>query len=189
MPILGVIASSTRQGQVVSDTGAMFPIFSTTLTSATSSITFSNIPQTYTHLQLFYTTRANQNDNMVCRFNSDSGNNYDTHFTYSNSSPTTGAGAEIGVSRFYVDVNSISSDAFTIGTMDILDYRNTNKYKVARTLATLSINQNSTPSAYNWIASGLWRNTNAITSINVFANASAIYQIGSTFELYGIKGA
>jgi hypothetical protein len=40
-----------------------------------------------------------------------------------------------------------------------------------------------------WMASGLWRNTNAITSINVLANSSAIYQIGSTFELYGIKGA
>ena len=189
MTILGVIASSTRQGQVSADDGAMFPIFATTLTTATNTLTFSNIPQTYTHLQLIYTSRVDQNGNMACRFNSDTGNNYDTHYMYSNSSPTTGAGAEIGVSRFYVDVSTISSNAFTIGTMDILDYRNTNKYKVARTLATLSINQNTSPAAYTWTASGLWRNSNAITSITLFATGSENYQVGSNFALYGIKGA
>ena len=71
MPILGIVASSTRQG-LVTDTGAMFPLGAVTVGSAgASSITFSSIPSTYTHLQVraFYTNSGGTLDDAKWKFN------------------------------------------------------------------------------------------------------------------------
>jgi hypothetical protein len=69
--------------------------------------------------------------------------------------------------------------------MDILDYANTNKYKTVRTLSGYDLN-NATYGALRSY-SGLWMNTNAITSIKFYADGVNLAQY-SQFALYGIKG-
>jgi hypothetical protein len=191
MPILGTIASSTRQGQAT-DLGAMFPLQVITVGAPTSSITFTNIPSTYTHLQLRYiarTARANQEDNIYLRFNSDTGNNYAGHSLYGDGA-TAGSFSE-GTSISYntrtvVAAASSAANTFGVGVTEILDYASTSKNKTVRSLNGYDNNG----SGQVRITSGLWiNNTTAITSITIAsANSAAISQY-SQFALYGVKSA
>jgi len=67
-----------------------YELISTTLLGGNqSSVTFSSIVSTYTHLQIRLSTktdRAFSFDNVSMRFNSDTGANYSTHLLYNNAS-------------------------------------------------------------------------------------------------------
>jgi hypothetical protein len=76
------------------------------------------------------------------------------------------------------------ADAFGAGVVDILDYKDTNKYKTVRNLTGVDMNGMGELG----LISGLWRNTNAITSILFYPPANNIAQY-SHFALYGIKSA
>jgi hypothetical protein len=179
MPILGVIASSTRQGQAT-DTGAMFPIFATTVSSAgASSITFSNIPSTYTNLQLRYSLLpSNANTYGIIRFNSDNtASNYRyQYFGGSGTNPALTNSAAQAYSGTYA-----STTAPAIGIIDFHDYKNTNKFKNTRELCGCDANG----SGDILMIANTWKNTNAITSISISIN-SGNYAANSIFALYGI---
>lgn len=150
-----------------------------------SSITFSSIPGTFTHLQIRgIARRSSGNTNTIVRFNSDTGNNYATHYLLGNGSSAS-TGGESSVSRFYLDVLTASATSYAASVMDILDYANTNKYKTARTLAGIDLNGSGSV----WLASGLWQNTAAITTVTLSLESSANFEQYSSFALYGIKGA
>lgn len=170
----GVAASTTAYESIATTTvGA----------SAVSSITFSSIPATYTHLQIRANifSNANQSDVRV-QFNGDTGTNYSQHGLYGSGTAATAGGTANSVFA----LGGLSGDTTRCGVtiIDILDYANTNKYKTNRTLA--GVDQNG--SGYVVLESGNWRNTAAITSITIFTNA-ANYTQYSSFALYGIKGA
>ena len=78
---------------------------------------------------------------------------------------------------------SNTSGIFSGGVIDILDYANTNKYKTSRGLSGYDANG----SGLLYLASGLWMNTAAITSIEI-TDALGNFATNSTFALYGIKG-
>jgi hypothetical protein len=63
----------------------------------------------------------------------------------------------------------------------ILNYSNSNTYKTSLTRGTA-------PAAETSAVVGLWKNTNAITSVTILLDANNI-AAGSTFTLYGIKAA
>lgn len=190
MPVLlGAIISSNQQARA--DTGAMFPIFATTVTSTAAVITFSNIPSTYKHLQIRGISRGTSGsyDQIYMRFNSDTGNNYSAHAMYGDGS-STGAFGSANVNQFSIAANTGSTQpASTFGTMiiDILDYSSTTKYKTTRAISGANGN---TTQGYAWFASGSWRNTNAITSISfqrLLSGANNPFDQFSHFALYGIK--
>ena len=195
MPILGVIASSTRQGQAT-DTGSMFAISSITLSADTTSITFSSIPQTYTHLQLICMTRISRVNNdpssNQLSFNGDSGANYAYHGIFAGANSVAPDSGGVGsTSLMYIGTNA--SNGTAAGTyapmiIDILDYSKTNKYKVARSITGFSQNTSGSGNRSMAVRSGLWTNTNAITSMTFNPNVNQ-FMAGSTFTLYGIKGA
>ena len=93
-PILAGLAGISVRGfghfGPVRDTGAMFPLQVITVgATATASITFSNIPATYSHLQIRAIARTNvasTADYPQIRFNSDSGSNYAHHLLYGDGS-------------------------------------------------------------------------------------------------------
>ena len=186
-PILGIWASS-RYTQA--DTGAMFPLQVITVGAAgASSVTFTNIPSTYTHLQIRAIQRlsiATTDDNSYIQFNSDTGSNYAYHFIYGNgSSVAAGNGTSTSnILAFRSSGASSTSGVFGVGVMDILDYANTNKFKTTKALT--GSDQNGSGTLFYW--SGLWRSTNAITSINI-APASGNFAQYSQFALYGIRSA
>jgi len=157
--------------------------------STSSVITFSSIPSTYAHLQLRMFARATASNTMFVRFNNDSGStNYDNHRMNGNGT-SVGADARINYSALFVSSRGygIPSTA-SIGSaiiMDILDYTNTNKYKVTRTLSGQELNNSNSDIEFT---SGSWKNTNAIDRIDVSIDTSTLAQY-THIALYGIKSA
>jgi hypothetical protein len=178
--------SSLRTGAIgisaALDNNYMEPIASTLVgAGGTNSITFSDIPQTYKHLQVRATVLGTGSISwQPMTFNGDTGNNYTNHGITANGSTVSAFGeANHG---FISHQAAISTNPFVM-VMDILDYANTNKYKTVRTLGGYDANG----SGILTFRSGLWMNTNAITTIKIQPNANNYSQY-SRFSLYGIRG-
>jgi len=153
-----------------------------------SSVTFSSIPQNYTHLQIRMIARntvANSDDNVYMYFNSDTGANYSYHYVYGFGTGvgTGGTGGASFMIPFRVTGANSTASAFGVGVCDILDYNNTNKFKTTRSLT--GHNQNNTSDTI-FMFSNNWRSTSAITSITINPPNSNFVQ-HSSFALYGIK--
>ena len=189
-PILGIYASQIS-GHLFAPSGAYDSIATTTVGSGgTSSVTFSSIPSTYTHLQIRWLAQSSNSataaDNLAFRFNSDTGANYTRHYIDGNGAVAT-AGANTGVTQAYAlcaQTSPTYPSAFGGGVLDILDYTNTNKNTTTRALSGADFNGTG---GLIMFTSGLWLNTAAITSINIRALAGNLTQY-SQFALYGIKG-
>jgi len=189
-PLLGIYASQIT-GKLFAPTGAYDSIATTNVGSGgTSSITFSSIPSTYTHLQIRGIARTNRSaaaqDAIRYRFNSDSGSNYTLHYLLGNGSAAS-AGASTSNTSGYMDGFTMSdslANSFGAFNLDILDYANTNKYKTCR---ALSAREDNTSGAV-WLESTLWINTSAISSIVLTPLSGTLINQYSSFALYGIKG-
>ena len=171
--------------------GAYDSIATTTLSTATASITFSSIPSTYTHLQIrgiFRSDYAGLTDNLLMRFNSDTGANYVEHIMRGDGGGTVGVYADPNSSTIFTTLDGAGATAnanvFAASVMDILDYTNTNKYKVMRHLSGRDNNGNGGAS----FSSGMWRNTAALTTILLYPRYGTNFAAYSSFALYGIKG-
>jgi hypothetical protein len=185
MPILGTVASQFSG----KPSNSFESIATFTLGSAQSSVTFSSIPSTYTHLQLrILSQRTDANgDGLLLQFNTDTGNNYNNHYFNGNGSAVGTGFLNTGVwaTGCYAGFSSGTSASAFAGTVcDILDYTNTSKYTTTRALSGWSNNSDSEGVG---MSSGLWRNTNAITSIKIIDPATNLNTY-SSYALYGIKG-
>jgi hypothetical protein len=181
-PILGIYASQIS-GHLFAPSGAYDSIATTTVgAGGTTSISFTSIPQTYTHLQLRYFggNNANPGGSGFVSFNGDTtSTNYYDHVLYG--SGTSAASAADANGR-YLPYNLGDVNKWGVNITDILDYTNTNKYTVARSLGGYDANG----SGYVLFASNLWKNTAAVTSITIETSQSFVQY--SSFALYGIKG-
>ena len=149
-----------------------------------SSITFSSISSDFTHLQIRGWASSASTPRIYIRYNSDSGSNYTYHFLEGNgSSAVASAGANQAENWLFIN-GFIAANNPAPFVIDILDYKDTNKFK---TMRALHGNDNNS-AGYISLASGLWRSTSAISSIELRTNTSTFSQY-STFALYGIKGA
>jgi hypothetical protein len=193
-----VLSLNTKQkygsllaGNAFYDPGDFVSIATGTVAAgATASvITFSSIPTTYTHLQLRMFARATSLDTMYVRFNNDSGStNYDNHRMNANGS-TLAADSRTNLSALYISSRGygISATA-SIGSaivMDILDYGNTSKYKVTRTISGQEKNTTDGTSDIE-ITSGSWKSTSAVNRIDVSLATSTLAQY-THVALYGVK--
>jgi hypothetical protein len=164
------------------------PIQTQVLGSATATVTFSSIPQTYTDLVLvnLYATTV-INEDAIMRFNSDSANNYSFTTLRGNGSAASSSRSS-NISFIYLDVDSSGTTLSTGITTrtHIMNYSNTTTYKT--TLGRSGTLGGSFGGGTTCIA-GNWRNTAAITSISVTASGSTTFVTGSSFTLYGIKAA
>ena len=185
-PILGIMASAIS-GNLWAPGKDFDSIATTTVgASAVADITFSSIPATYKHLQLRGIVRSNRalaTDQFRMTFNSDSGTNYASHILNGNGSTTNAYSA---VSDNYIYNNAVpgaTATASVFGTVviDILDYKDTNKYKTVRGLSGLEANGSGNVE----LGSGLWMNTTAINTLKVYAIGSLVQY--TQFALYGVK--
>ena len=154
------------------------------LTTNETSITFSSLgtyAADYKHLQIRMSARGSTTANLVTVINADTAANYSWHIIEANGSTVSGAG--LG-SRTYMfnAVTTAQTDGFNAGVVDLLDAYNTNKYLTIRTLSGVTGSSN-----YVHFASGSWRNTASLTSIEL-KRVSGLHTIGSRFSLYGLKG-
>ena len=155
-----------------------------------ANVEFTSIPSTYTHLQIrgiARGTRTEVNSGIDITLNSDTATNYSYHALYGNATSALAYAYANQPNMYTGGILAASSTAncFSPLIIDILDYKNTNKYKTLRILCGAEYNS-STFDEIN-LSSGLWRSTSAITSIKLtptFNNHAQYTQ----FALYGIKG-
>ena len=166
------------------------PISTQTLGTATATVTFSSIPQTYTDLICVMEgrgSRADFDDEVKIQLNSDTASNYSTTIL-------SGSGSVAGSSR-------ASNSAFVIGRITSASATasnrsniiiNINNYSNATTYKTVLLRLNEPPSGGAddgvTLNAGLWRNTAAITTLTL-TTTSGNFNSGCTFTLYGIKAA
>ena len=188
MPLVGQFGGIGAAGFFVPG-GAFESIATVTVGSGgASSIEFTSIPGTYQHLQVRIVGRSSKSDTLdfgKLQINSDTGSNYRYHYLLGDG---TAASAGTG-SGTYIDTGYVSASTSTSGLMgafviDILDYASTSKNTVTRLFGGADRNGGG----YANIYSGLWVNTNAVTSLNFFpGGASTSWQQYTTAALYGVR--
>ena len=194
MRLLGVVASSYFKS-----TTAFNSIATTTVGSGgAASVTFTESGSAwadYTHLQIRGIARTNRsgfsNDGAKVQFNNDTGSNYAMHQIYSDGhtiSANNLTNTNVQQVAFLTGASAISNN-FGSFVIDILDFKNTNKYKTLRAIGGQDNNDQSSDTEYSWVGltSILWMNTNAITSITLSPRVGSNFQQYSSFALYGIK--
>ena len=165
-------------------TDGFFQIATTTLNVATSTVTFSSIPQDYTHLQIrgIVLTSSNFTSDVKVNFNNDTGNNYSVHGLYGNGS-TANSYSSLSAGYAILGIQGQTSAPATF-IVDILDYTNTSKFKTIRSLA--GADNNGSGALY--YHSSNWRSLSAITNITIAPFSTTNFNQYSSFALYGIKG-
>lgn len=154
----------------------------------TASLTFSNIPQEYKHLQLRFIvkdTTTSVGTSIAARYNSDGGTNYSWHGLNGSGSAVTSSGSASNAYA-YIGLGSGSTytNMFGANIVDIFDYSLTNKYKTSRSLQGSDTNSTT---GYICLQSCSWLNTAAITTIDLYIPGYSFTQY-TKFSLYGIRG-
>lgn len=182
--------SSFLAGNSAVEYGSYFQIATTTLSGSATGIDFNSIPATYKHLQIRGivrdTTAGTGSQNASIQVNGSSAG-YSLHYVAGNSTSVfTDYATSASQSYLYPTISGGAlSNAFSSVVIDILDYANTNKYTTFKCLSGFDLNGTGTVR----FASGVWQNTNAITSISLFPyGGSGNLAQYSSFALYGIKG-
>lgn len=153
------------------------------------NVDFQSIPSTYTHLQLRGITKNTNASTTISsgtlRFNNDTGANYAYHYLNgSGTSAGAGAGSSQTSSFAITDIGANATSVFSGFVLDILDYKNTNKYKTFRSLSAVDNNG----SGFVQYFSGLWTSATAINRVTFLPGANDFGQY-TTIALYGIKEA
>lgn len=155
----------------------------TTLGSSQATVTFSSISSAYTDLVIVLNTLTSV-DIVYTRikFNSDSAANYSSTYL-------EGSGS-VANSNSYSNNNYIQFSYWNAGAganpettiLNIMNYSNSTTNKTAL------LRYNGVGGGASGVTStvGLWRNTNAINTIE-FSLGSGTFDSGSIFTLYGIK--
>lgn len=185
-PILGIYASS----QATTKLGFLSIATVTVGAGGSSSISFTSIPSTYSHLQIRWIARANNaggNSTLYAWFNNDTTVNiYPSHGIQGDGSSASAyarTGASFGNMAAYSALvgGTATASIFGVGVIDILDYANTNKNKTMRILS----GNDKNGSGYVDFVSGAWLSTSAINRIDLGFDGNAVQY--SSFALYGIK--
>lgn len=188
----GTISRSMLVGNPAYSPPAYESISSTTLSATTGWVTLGSIPQTYTSLQVRILGRCQQTGSAASLvsmgINGDQTSSYSWHWARGNGSAVASDGAassnrmDIG----YVPTNGYTSGFFGSLIIDIYNYTSTTQNKTVRAYSGFDGNGSGTVA----LGSGAFLKTNAITDI-AFSNQNNAFDwsVGTTFSLYGIKGA
>lgn len=155
-----------------------------------ASITFDNLSQyhgVYKHLQICMVARSNRGSNLErvdFVLNADTGANYSAHELQGAGGPGLFSGGKSNISvaeQGYVSGNTNTANSFGAIVSDILDPFETTKYTTMRALGGFTGATN-----YVQLFSSSWRNTNALTSIQIKPFGGTEWLTGSRFSLYGV---
>jgi hypothetical protein len=161
------------------------PIATTTVSgTSTTLITFGSLPSSYTDLRVIMSGLANTRT-LWLRFNGDTGTNY-SYTRVAGTGAAVVVGSDINFNN--ITVGSVWDMSTTIPTffdINVFSYAgSTNKTIFAITSA------DKNGSGGNEVTAGLWRNTSAITSINLqCGNGATAFTAGTTATVYGILRA
>jgi hypothetical protein len=159
------------------------PIATNTLISASASVTFSNIPATYTDLALVINGGGSANINVSMQFNGDTASNYSITAVAGDGSAASST-RRTSQTAMRLDENAYTGTTLAASNLivSIMNYANTTTFK---TVLSRSNNAGVGTSAIV----GLWRATPAAINQVVINAIGGNWSIGSSFTLYGIKAA
>ena len=158
------------------------------LNATTSSVTFSNIPQSgYTDLKIVSSYRTNRSqiyDQLRLTFNGSSTAVYSfkgiTGDGAGTSSESSSSVASIKVAPG--GGNSATANTFTNDEIYIPNYLSSNN----KSLSSEGVGENNATTAYVTMFAGLWANTAAINSVTLTPEGAGTFLQYSTFSLYGL---
>jgi hypothetical protein len=187
----GTSTASAASNSVIPVVPSAFESIATATPSSASTVTFSSIPSTYTHLQVRYLIRTTSGGNYVSlRLNDDTGSNYAYHSLMGDGSTTIARGT---TAANFIEVmedfneGTVASPSPNVGIIDIHDYASTTKNKTVRAFVGGDNNSTVTTRGNVHLASGLWLSTSAVNSLTIFSQQQ--WAFSTVFSLYGIKGA
>jgi hypothetical protein len=154
-----------------------------TVGTATGTVTFSSIPQTYTDLVIVMNTvGTSAGGDVQAQFNSDTTANYSSTILYGTGS-AAGSVRLAGSTSIYLDYYAELDTSVSNRIVTIQNYANTTTYKTVLSRA------NNASRGTDGIV-GTWRKTpEAITSVTLKLSNANTFATGSTFSLYGIVAA
>lgn len=153
------------------------------------TITIDNIPQTHRHLRLVVAGRCDRDHTeeiIALRFNGDLGTNYD-YQNMSASANVTAAGELFGQTLTFVGViPAAQGTALYAGSFEVMipNYTGTTFHKSLDMVVT---NNRASSNGGMEIAkrASFWRDTSAITRIDLIQQTDGNFITGSTVTLYG----
>ena len=152
------------------------------LTQSAASVTFDNLPTSgYTDLKIVVSAATNGgsgSDQTLIKFNGST-----TGYSARLLGGTGSAASSVTIANYAMPNNTTGQTAntFNNGEIYIPNYRASNN----KSYSADGAQENNATAAYMWMTAGLWSNTAAITSIQLYTSADS-YIAGSTFSLYGI---
>lgn len=160
------------------------PIATTTLGSATGTITFSSIPSTYTDLILVASLIPASGAYHYLRINGDTSSNYShTRITGSGSAAQSARSGFNNEGFVAFDYNTNNYSKPVLYKLQFLNYAGST-FKTY--FAEASMDTNGSGTVIRTV--GLWRSTSAITTL-ALVQATGTWSAGSTATLYGIARA
>ena len=155
---------------------ALVPLYSTTLASATASVTILGIPGTYRDLRIVVGGSTSASAALYIRLNADSGTNYNDVAMFGDGT-TAASNSRSNNSSGYV---GISDTTINTTIADLMDYSATDKHKSWLSRGNVAGSRVES-------RAGRWANTAAVTSLMI-ATDTGNFTVGTVISLYGIVG-
>jgi hypothetical protein len=164
------------------------------LSTATSSITFSSIPSTYTDLVIICHVKSSAAANtttLLTQVNGQTGNYYSGWFMRNSASTGSSGRYTTYINPTYAGpigtmvANSVNSNLYSAHKIDLVDYKTTGHYKTFMARSTWAYSDSAGGQEH---AVQMYYDTIAVSSIKLFPE-SGNFVAGSTFYLYGITAA
>lgn len=189
-PLTELIAGAKAYGwSSLSDVGDFESIATATGTGSSATISFTNIPSTYQHLQIRVNAKSTSGTSYSgITLNNDTASNYTFHYLQGNGTAASANGMGTGgYNEFYIN-EWVTRTGLTnipgVLIFDLHDYASTSKYKTCRYTSGWEENGDGKIS----LGSGLWLSTAAVNRIDLLCKSGS-WSTQTTVSLYGIKGA
>jgi hypothetical protein len=164
----------------------MYPI--ATISNPTGRVNFSNIPQTFSHLQLRIFGRSTAAGSAVTQpiqINGDVfGSNYYTHWINGDGASLTSGNSGLTTYLYgHMVANSSTANVFSNQIIDIYDYTSTAKNKTVQMISGYDANGSGSIR----ISSAVWTSTTAINEVSI--DIGNQWATGSRLDIYGISNS
>jgi hypothetical protein len=165
----------------------MQAIYTQTVSGTPGTVTFNNIPQTYTDLLVKISARSSvsaANSEMYITYNGDLGSNYSTTWLTGNGSSASSSRGSNNGAVVTIQINGATSTSNTFGSIDVYTPNYTSSLFKQTTVE--GVIENNTTAHDSRLISYLYRSNAPLTS-TTFSAVGGAFVAGSTFTLYGIS--
>jgi len=162
------------------------------LTGSVTSVSFTSVPDYFTHLLTIIQTRTDsvaEGDRVTIQFNGDGTANYDTQNIQANDTTLSGAGARATSTSAIARAEAANSRAsnFSPGYILIPFYAGSQEKQAVSIPSVRYGDVSADADIFLSIYTVRWRNTNAITQIDFAPVTGTNFVSGCKFGLYGIR--